>query len=214
MNHSNHDHNHYTLWRKSRITKLEQIFGKEYFRNKSVLEVAAGNGKIGKFLCEEWGANVTFTDGRQALIDEIKQNNPESRAILVDHDAEWDLGERFDFIIHWGLLYHLDNWQQDLRCTINHLKLGGVLALESEVIDSSEDEEIKSNEPASMDDQSLYGLGTYPSALRVENQLKKMNLEFKRYDDTDLNADFHHYDWVLKNTMKFRCGQRRFWIVS
>lgn len=210
---SNHDLEHYVLWRKTRIAKLKRIFGIGFFKNKSVLELGAGTGLVGKFLRERWGANVTFTEGRVKLIQKIRENNPKSRIVLMDHDLPWKLNKQFDFIIHWGLLYHLDNWQQDLMCAVKHLALDGILALESEVLDSNELEEIKVIEDAG-DDQSLYTHGSRPSASMIEDHMRLLNLEFKRYDDTDLNAHTHRYDWVLKNSMKHLQGQRRFWIAS
>jgi hypothetical protein len=210
---SNHDHNHYVDWRNTRINKLEQVYGKGYFYNLNVLEVGAGSGSIGKFLREEWGAKVTFTEGRPELAQRIKNNNPGAEVYQIDHDKEWELGKRFKIIIHWGLLYNLDNWKQDLTSAVRHLDLGGQLCLESEIMDHPDDIEIKREEPTSHDDQSLNGLGTQPTATAVEKHLRKLNLDFKRYDDTDLNSGFHHYDWVSVGGKKCGSGQRRFWIA-
>lgn len=214
MSISYHDNLHYTPWRKSRIAKLEQIFGASYFKGKSVLEVGAGFGLIGKYIQENWGAVVTFTDGRQHLVDRIQIENPTSKVYLVNHERPWELNERFDFIIHWGLLYHLNKWREDLQYTVNHLKPLGVLSLESDLLDRFGDHEVKHGEAAEKDDQSLIGVATQMTATAVENQLKKLNMKFTRYDDADLNADFHCYDWKESNTGRYSVGQRRFWICS
>ena len=38
-------------------------------------------------------------------------------------------------------------------------------------------------------------------------------MTFVRYDDADLNASLHHYDWKATNSGGWKDGQRRFWIV-
>jgi len=208
---SYHDQDHYVEWRRTRIAKLEQIFGREFFKGKTVLECGAGNGKIGKFLREEWGADVQFTEGRPELVAEICRNNPGAIVHQVNHERPWGIG-KFDFIIHWGLLYHLNKWREDLAESVAHLNPGGVLALESEVLDYDDIREQKESEGVELDDQALWGVGTQMTPSAVEAELRKLNLKFKRYDDTDLNAHFHHYDWDANNTGFCRYGQRRFWI--
>ena len=209
---SNHDLDHYTPWRKSRIAKLEQIFTRKYFEGRRILECGAGNGLIGKYLREELGAEVAFTEGRWELMDTITTNNPRARVYLVDHDKPWDLGRKFDLVIHWGLLYHLDNWRQDLGCVAKHLDLGASLCLETEIIDYPYVTESYRKEPTDQDDQALNGRSTIPTAKAVEDRLRELNLDFKRYDDADLNAAFHHYDWVEKGLGAGGKGQRRFWV--
>lgn len=208
---SSHDHAHYEPWRMSRIAKLEQVFGKEYFRDKTVLECGAGTGLVGKFLREKWGANVAFTEGRPELINKISENNPGALVYQVNHEKSWYVGQ-FDFIIHWGLLYHLDKWREDIAHTINNMVSGGVLTLESEILDYDTDQEIKLAEPIAWDDQAMDGTATRMTAVSVEEEFRKLGITFNRYDDADLNADFHHYDWKITNSGKYGTGQRRFWI--
>jgi hypothetical protein len=208
---SNHDLEHYVEWRRTRIAKLEQIFGKEFFKGKTVLECGAGNGLIGKFLREEWGANVSFTEGRPELVATICRNNPGAIVHQVNHEMPWHIG-RFDFVIHWGLLYHLNKWRNDITYTVNNVAPGGIMALESEVLDFDDIRELKEGEGVDLDDQALHGVATQMTPRAVEEEFRKLNLQFKRFDDADLNASFHHYDWVANNTGKCRSGQRRFWI--
>ena len=140
---------HYPPWRRTRLEKLQSLFGVDFFKDKKVLEVGAGLGLIGKHIRDIWDADVYFTDGRIELVRQINSPN----AVLIDHDHDWKLPHTFDFIIHWGTLYHLDNWKNDLRITVDHLKSGGILAYEGEILDSSEDEEVKVGEAAQVDGQ-------------------------------------------------------------
>lgn len=213
-----HDAKHYAPWRATRIDKLQQVLSSEFFRNKDVLEVGCGTGKVGQFLRESWGANVTFTEGRADLIPMIRANNPDADIHHIDHELPWDLDKKFDFIIHWGLLYHLGAWpwKWDLRCAARHLRPDGKLSLESEVLDSARDQQLLLKENPHGSDQSMSGNGARPSAIAVENVLDVWcNLKYVRYDDADLNSSFHCYDWVSGKTVgQLVVGQRRYWICS
>lgn len=211
---SSHNHNHYVDWRNARINKIEKIFGADFFRGKDILEVGAGKGVIGKYLHDQWGANVTFTEGRAELVEYIRQTNPGANVYQINHEQPWELAEKFDIIIHWGLLYHLFRWRKDLLRIKSHLREGGILFLESEVFDSDLDQEFNVNEDKQIDDQSLIGVGTRASALAIENELSKIGFTFKRYDDADLSDANHRYDWELKNTkcLHSSYGLRRFWV--
>lgn len=98
---------------------------------------------------------------KSELVAEICRSNPNRIVHQVNHENIWSIPKRFDFIIHWGLLYHLDNWRQDLGCALNHLKSDGYLSLESEVLDTSDDIEVKVDE--NLNDQSSHEWGRHSS---------------------------------------------------
>ena len=124
---------HYRGWRPKRISKIESIFGKEFFKDKTILELGCGYGDIGKHFVEKLGSIVTFAEGRQEHIPFIKENNPNSKVVLLDQEKLWNFDEKFDVIIHFGVMYHLKNWKQDLECALKHTDL---IILESEIADS------------------------------------------------------------------------------
>jgi hypothetical protein len=200
---------HYDNWRQTRISKLHQILGADFFNGKSVLELACGHGDTGRQLAKE-GAIVTFAEGRQEHLDVLKGHEPNAETFCIDQDKPWDLGRQFDFVIHWGVLYHLHNWKDDLRCALNHTNL---MTLETEVADSNDpDFEIKTNEKGF--DQALNLVGSRPSPAMVERHLADLGVKFIRYDDRDLNSGFHNYDWPVRETRTWKAGRRRFWIIS
>jgi SAM-dependent methyltransferase len=204
----------YVGWRSVRIEKILQVFDKNFFKDKSVLELGCGHGHIGKHFTEKFGSIVTLAEGDPAFIENIRNNNRNSEVIVLDQDKPWDLKKKFDVVIHWGVLYHLDNWQQDLDCACKHTDL---LFLESEVADSDDPTfEFKFNDHSGFD-QALNTKATRPSAAYIESELKKNGFEFVRYDDADLNYFSHTYDWKVTNDPSHcvveRYGFRRFWIA-
>jgi len=195
---------HYIDWRKTRIDKILSIFGDEFFKGKTILELGAGYGDNGKIF-ENLGSIVTYAEG---YIDNY--NVIPGKKILLDQDIKWNLGETFDIIIHWGVLYHLDNWEQDLECALQH---SSCIFLESEVSDSDDENfEIKVNE--SGNDQAVNKIGSRPSANKIEKLLKNNGAKFTRYDDEDINSSFHCYNWEVKNTKTWKSGLRRFWVIE
>jgi hypothetical protein len=205
----------YIGWRETRINKIQQIFGKEFFKNKTVLELACGYGYLGKYFREELGSIVTFAEGQRSYLEEIEKLNPgldTSEIICLDQDKPWSLNRKFDVIVHFGVMYHLDNWKQDLECTANHTDL---IILESEIFDSDGPEsELKIIDIDSYD-QALNRVATIPSAAYVESELTKHGFKFTRYDDRELNYNQHHYDWIQNNQKTGHVrGQRRFWVCK
>ena len=113
-------------------------------------------------------------------------------------------------MIHWGLLYHLDDWKRDLNTALRHARR---LSLESEVMDSpNPTDEVKINEY--WDTGAKNGRGTRMTAAAVELVFAERDIAFHRYDDSDLNAAYHCYDW-LDGTWPGRTGDglRRFWMT-
>jgi SAM-dependent methyltransferase len=215
-------HNHYVDWRKKRIEKILKIFEKDYFKDKLILEVACGYGDIGKYFRENLGSRVVFTEGREEHLPFIKQNNPDSLVIHLNHENYWKLEDensnhkKFDLVIHFGLLYHLDNWKQDLVCALKH---SNTIILETEVADTNEIKEYKFYDPIG-NDQSISESRkvTRPSAAYIEHVFQENEFSFTRYDDSDLNSSFHTYDWKVSDKDQtennFNKGFRRFWVAT
>ena len=91
-------------------------------KGKTLLEVGCGHADLGKRF-NDMGAIVTSTDGRQEHIDVVKQRYPELESFQLDVDCEWNLNRKFDVIIHFGVLYHLSNWKENLKATLDHTDL-------------------------------------------------------------------------------------------
>ena len=203
---------HYKEWRQKRIAKIVNIMGEDFFRDASGLELGCLFGDIGAALHRKYNCNMTFTDVRYDQLDKFLLNNPKQNLRIVDQNQEWSLNRQYDFVIHWGVLYHLENWQRDLKCTLRHSK---VIFLESEVCDSSDSNfEIKVDENVESIDQAYHGIGSRPSAAYVEKVLDSYKAKWKRYDDQDINSSIHCYDWKCKDTNTWTHGLRRFWIID
>ena len=206
---------HYIDWRIKRVNFIEKLYGKQFFKDKTILELGCGHGHIGRYLQNQLGAKVTFADGRQGHLDTLKEVMPNAETICFDQNNPWDLNRTFDIILHWGVLYHLDNWKQDLESTSKH---GNLIFLESEVCDSEDPEfEIKLEQVDGYD-QDLGKFSTRMSSAAVEEKLIDLEFLYNRFDNADLNSGFHCYDWVCDiNTNKpvrYTKGQRRFWIAE
>lgn len=211
---------HYDDWRSKRITKIENIFGKQFFKEKTILELACGYGDIGKHFCENLKSTVTFAEGREEHLKNIREKNPDSEIVLLNQENEWNLNKKFDVVIHFGVLYHLDNWRQDLKCTMNH---SDIIILESEIADTfNEDAEYKYQDPVGLDQAlSESRTATRPSAQLVEKEIVKNGGTFTRYDDSELNSGMHIYDWIVSGeadkvstyNRDTGIGKRRFWVI-
>jgi len=199
---------HYAGWRETRITKLVKILGKDWFPGKAVLELGAAYGHIGNRMLELGCSEVICAEGRLEHIEQMKQMHPKVTPLHLDLDTTWDLGRQFDLIIHWGVMYHLNNWKENLACVIAH---SPIVCLETEVsatIDPMFD--LKVGEMGF--DQALNGIGSRPSPAHVEATIIENGATYERYDHSDINFVFHVYDWD-SNDGTWAHGRRRFWMI-
>ena len=196
----------YTQWRRVRIKKLLSIYN---VKNKKILELGAATGATGKIL-SKYGANVTISDARAFLLEKIKSKN--LTKILINNDEDnWSKvfknNERFDLIVHWGLLYHLYNWKEDLK---ECLKLADYICLET-IIKKVTERGGREDDPGEIvfeygQDQSKNFIARIPSQESIEKYLKSQRCIFKRFDDKDLDVylDYKHdYFYLTKYIIKF-----------
>ena len=116
----------------------------------------------------------------------------------------------YDIIINFGLYYHLEKFHKEhlINC-INNCDL---MFFETVIYDSSDPEIYFRQENG--DDQSLTSLGGTPSTSYVENILKEVNTNYKKYTDPFLNNYQHKYDWPDTGFKVFNQFHRRFWIIQ
>jgi 2-polyprenyl-3-methyl-5-hydroxy-6-metoxy-1,4-benzoquinol methylase len=223
----------YEQWYKSRVNKIINIFGESWFQNKQILELGCAHGDIGiEFL--KLGADVVFTDERIEFLEDIDKNlknlyNYSAEFALIDHDKDYSFNKKFDLIIHMGLLYHLQNWRNDIK---NALKHSNIIILESTVTVNIEE----NNNILNLNDSDIkYGYSTkkntrtYLTQEEVEKELINNGCKFLRLDDEKLNIENKFvnnkkisfiYDWTYE---RYNCGYynidkenvwfKRLWLV-
>jgi hypothetical protein len=197
---------HYNKWIITRMNGIEKYIKKDFFKSKKLLELGGGHGHIGnKFY--HLGANVTTSDARKEHVENVKKMYPELKTLIIDGD-KLKIEEKYDIILHWGLLYHLNEIEIHLKEISEKCD---ILLLETEVSDSDDDSFYIITDENGYD-QAFNHKGIRPSPSNVEKVLKKNGFEFEMIKDPILNSDFHHYDWDIKNTKTWRHGLRRFWI--
>lgn len=197
---------HYIDWRMSRMNGLKKYISPEYFKSKTLLELGCGYADIGNMF-SELGAIVTSSDARKEHLENVNKTYPHIKTLLIDGDND-SIVEKYDIIIHWGLLYHLNEIELHLEKLSQKCD---VLLLETEVCDSDDSTfYISTNENGY--DQAFNKNGIRPSPSYVEDVLTKNGFQFKLIKDPILNSDFHCYDWDISNSKGWRHGLRRFWI--
>jgi hypothetical protein len=197
---------HYDGWIESRMNGIKKYIKPGYFKDKTLLELGCGYAHIGNRF-HEMGANVTSSDARKEHLIVVNAKYPHLKTICIDGDKD-KISENYDIILHWGLLYHLNEIE-------NHItevsKKCDVLLLETEVCDSQDPTFfLKLNEAGF--DQAFNSIGIRPSPNYVERVLQKCGFQYELIKDPILNSGFHKYDWTLGNSNHWEPGLRRFWI--
>jgi hypothetical protein len=133
-------------------------------------------------------------------------------------------------VINFGVLYHLQNWKNDLRCALNHTNL---MLLESSIWPVKD---LKSHEKYCGQRSSYESVNDYVTRLSqddVEQELTNLGCKFLRIDDPSLNVNCswdktNHlirfiYDWTYEKyengtyqyfgNHEYDVHYKRFWIV-
>ena len=96
-------HLFYEEFKNKRVKKIENIFGRDWFCGKSILELGAAHGDVGLHFLK-LGAEVIFTDIReeylQSIKDKVKDLNYTAYTLQIDQNKRYDLGHKFDLVIH------------------------------------------------------------------------------------------------------------------
>lgn len=179
-------------WRIARVQKLENILSNHRDGVKTVLECGAGFGNVGLHF-KSTGAEVTMSDLREECLDEIRKKDGDANVVCINHEKDWSLETKFDLVIHMGLSCHLENWKQDLLCTINSSKKW--IVFETAVNKFSNDITFKIENPKYHHEwhgpgtfQGTPTTGSLPSVSAIEGILDQFKLSYTRFDDTDLNV--------------------------
>lgn len=219
----------YQRWAQKRIDKIINVLGQDWFANKKVLELGSGHGDIGKHFVS-LGANVTFTDAREnyltAIVDSYQNTGYCPTTVCLNQNIEYDLKTTFDLVLHLGVLYHVEHWQQDLRCALGQSNLA---FLETRVA-PRQDATVGVKGEISLADFGLYNCRRPVFTQEaVEQELLKLGCKFIRFDSNELNTDWswdvtglltkHVYDWNYHNVNSYLINQdcdvhyRRMWLV-
>ena len=196
-------------WQVNRINFILSKYPADFFKGKRILELGAYNGYIGAYF-SALGAEVHCVEGRHENVDNIKKDYPNVTVECADLDTSiWNFG-KWDIIINFGLVYHLEKFQKEhlINC-INNCDL---MFFESVIYDSFKPELYFRNENG--DDQSLTNKGGTPSTSYVENIFKESGKDYTKYSDLSLNNWEHKYNWPNTGFKVFNQFWRRFWIVS
>jgi len=200
---------HYPDWRKKRIKKLVTLMGGEsWFNGKKILELGCGYGHIGRYF-QSLGSNVTFAEGREEHVEKIKSFSKDGSTVLkINNEENWDLDKDFDLVIHWGLLYHLDRWKEDLKRSVSH---GKVVCLDT-VVSDSEKEYVYVREEKGYD-QAISGKGSNPSPISIEKALDELDVSYERHDCKSIDSGIHEYSWKPGLRKRWHSALRRFWLI-
>jgi hypothetical protein len=196
-------------WQMNRIKYILKNYPDTFWKDKKVLELGSFNGVIGNHF-RRLGANVLSIEGRMDNVNNIKKSFPELNIIQSDLDTKgWHFG-KFDVIINFGLIYHLENYHNEniINC-INNCE---ILFLETVVYDSDESTKFRNNEGGI--DQSLSDVAYIPTRKYIEEIFEKLNISYTIHNNPEINGGGHYYDWIENNSGTSTGCNRRFWIIK
>jgi SAM-dependent methyltransferase len=192
-------HDSYDRWRATRINKMLEIYGVDFFTGKRILELGAGHGDIGAFFAE-LGASVLCLEGRPGNVayGRLKYRKlPGLKIEQADLAQDFSNFGRFDLIIHFGLLYHIEDVEGHMKTVLG---MADDVILETVVADSTDPQTILIvPERSEVNEEAIHGVGSRPSPFYIERIAEEQGFGVERYFHGDLNTDGFVYDWAHKN---------------
>ncbi len=217
----------YENWTNNRIQKITSIFGESWFANKKILELGCAHGDIGKHFLK-LGADVTFSDANEeflaGIVSDLEPYNFRATTIKLDQNKKYDLQQSYDLVLHLSVLYHIENWKQDLKCAMKH---SNILILETHVNPfplNHPKNKIISHYNSLYTGRSEIKKFSYFNQESIENEIVKLGGRFLRLDSSDLNATWswdssnrllrHIYDWDYDLSIHERESDERYNRIS
>lgn len=119
--------NHFWLqWRFRIFTQLMNSFLKE---DSKVLEIGCGNGIVMKQFENTYPQNIDGCDLNQFAIDHIIEDLKGTVYTYDIHDRNEELLEKFDVILLFDVIEHIDDEKYFIESALAHLKKGGKLII-------------------------------------------------------------------------------------
>lgn len=198
----------YDVWIHNRFNVIHkgitQLFGPNFLQNKTLLELGAGYGDFGYKFYQQ-GMNVTCIEGRTENLEILQTKHPYFTSFVGDLDKQY-ITQKYDVILHCGLLYHMKNIERNLN---NCLQNCDMFILETENIDSVEDKEdivmIPENSSSDCPMSSLVNSDCTNYSSRttrkyLEKVFKMHNFNFVLLDSSESNTMGYKYDWTVTNS--------------
>ena len=163
-------------------------------RGTTVLEVGAGIGDHTGFYLER-GCAVTITEVRPENLAILRERFADARNVVVrrlDLDRPADLGETFDVVHCYGILYHLEHPAEALAHLAEHCR--ALLLLETCVSFGEVPDANPVREPSYDSTQAYHGMGCRPTRPWVWDRLTEV-MPFVYSTVTQPNHEEFPLDW-------------------
>jgi 2-polyprenyl-3-methyl-5-hydroxy-6-metoxy-1,4-benzoquinol methylase len=196
---------HYIDWRNSRMNGILEALGEDFFKNKSIVELGCGYGDFGNMILQKGAKRCLSIDARSEHIKIGKERYPLINFLYMNCENMPDdihtFFKDYDILIHFGLLYHLENPIEHLTSLSNHFK---VILLESEVIIG---QSIINSEIGY--DQSITGKSLRISLETIIKCLEDNGYKIQVLKSKVLDNNLHKYSWNEEDFNKENYYYRR-----
>lgn len=158
----------------------------------TVLEVAAAIGDHTSFFLDR-GCKIVSTEGRPENLAVLRSRYPDLDVRHLDLDHPVELGQTFDLVYCYGVLYHLSRPAEALAFMAKCCH--GMLLLETRVSFGDREQVNLVKELAKHPSESIVGRGCRPTRVWVYKQLKNL-FPFVYLPKTQPNHEEFPIDWT------------------
>ncbi len=166
--------------------------------NRSVLDVGCGVGHLAQFFLKQ-NCRVVCLDGRAENVDSLRTRYPGLEAHVVNVESDLSRFGRFDIVLCYGLLYHLENPIAGLR---NIAAICSELLLLETIVCDHRLPVLLLDDETKTYSQGLRGLGCRPSPSYVVMCLDRIGFPFVYGPKVPPDHPDFRFDW--RNTLEWR----------
>ncbi len=94
-------------------------------KNNAVLDVGSGTGILYSILKEENISDYLGIDFSPKMIEVFKEKHPDAAVKRLDFETNIDLDKKFDFVVIFDTIPHLDKIDMVFKNAYKNLKIGG-----------------------------------------------------------------------------------------
>jgi len=116
-----------TEYIKDRVKELLEYskLGSSFFQGKACLDAGCGNGRF-TYALQQLGAKVISFDVSPQAVEQCKTVNPQA---YIHDIMSLDPDPRFDFVLCWGVLHHLEKPRDGFAKVASQVKSNGILLI-------------------------------------------------------------------------------------
>jgi len=118
------------FWMRRRFEVFQKLIRPFKLQGAAIAEIGCGAGVVIQQFVESYGSTIDGFDLNIRALQDARTRCPQARLFCYDiHERKQELKQRYDWLILFDVLEHLEDPEAFLQSSLFHLKKGGRIAI-------------------------------------------------------------------------------------